>query len=127
MKIFRTLFLLASLSTAFVSCSKDDEAKSMAGTWEGLWGFDQESPSNYERWEFKKNGDFSAFDYDGDLYAKGDWTIDGTEFNATYTSETSENRYSFKGDYNETTKEITGTWGLTPSVTNRGLFVMTKQ
>jgi hypothetical protein len=127
MKNFRILFLMAVLAAGLTACQKDEEVKGMAGTWEGLWGFDQDVPSYYERWEFKKNGDFTAFDYDGDVYAKGNFNLDGTIFTAEYTSEGSGSQYRFKGDYDENIHKITGTWGLSPSYTNRGLFEMTKQ
>jgi len=128
MKIFRTLFFMALLGASLTACQKDDEVISpMTGTWEGLWGFDQDVPSNYERWEFKNNGDLFAYNYYGSLYAKGKYEMEGTVFTMEYTSENSGSKYKFKGDYNESTSEIIGTWGLSPSYTNRGLFVMTKQ
>ena len=128
MKIFRTLLLMALLGASLTACQKDDEVVSpMAGTWEGLWGFDQDAPSNYERWEFKNNGALFAYGYSGDLYAKGKFEVDGVVFTMEYTSEGSGNKYKFKGDYDETNHTISGTWGLSPSYTNRGLFEMTKQ
>ena len=99
----------------------------MAGTWEGAWGFDQDVPSNYERWEFKKNGDFEAYDDDNDLYARGAYSVDGTTFTAEYEEENSDTRYKFAGTYDAATNTIDGTWGLSPSAINRGLFVMHKQ
>ena len=129
MKIFRKLLLLmALLGASLTACQKDDEVVNpMAGTWEGLWGFDQDVPSNYERWEFKNNGDLLAYGYSGDLYAKGGFEVADSVFTAEYTSEVSENKYRFKGTYDATAQTISGTWGLSPSYTNRGLFEMTKQ
>jgi hypothetical protein len=63
----------------------------------------------------------------GDLYAKGSFHMDGTTFIMEYESENSGSKYSFQGVYDESLQEINGTWGLSPSYTNRGLFVMTKQ
>jgi hypothetical protein len=127
MKIFRILFFMALLAAGLTACQKDDEFQSMAGTWEGVWGFDQDVPTYYERWEFKKNGDYSAYDYNGDIYAKGAFKLEGTTFTSDYTSEGSGSKYRFKGEYDESLHKIIGTWGLYPSYTNRGLFEMTKQ
>jgi len=127
MKIFRILFLMATLAAGLTACQKDDDVKGMAGTWEGLWSFDQDEPSYCERWEFKKNGELYAYSLSGDLYAKGSFHMDGITFIMEYESENSGSNYSFKGVYDETLQEINGTWGLSPSYTNRGLFVMTKQ
>ena len=129
MKIFlQSLLLMALLGASLTACQKDEEiAGPMTGTWEGLWGFDQDVPSNYERWEFRNNGDLLAYDYYGDLYAKGKFSVDSTIFTMEYTSENSGSKYKFKGDYDEAAHQITGTWGLSPSYTNRGLFEMTKQ
>jgi len=127
MKIFHILFFMALLASGLTACHKDEAINVMAGTWEGAWGFDQDVPSYYERWEFKNNGEFKAYGYSGNLYAKGAFNVSGTEFTAEYTAEGSGSDYRFKGVYDETQHTISGTWGLSPSYTNRGLFEMGKQ
>ncbi len=125
MKLLRNLFLLSVLVAGLASCSKDETTPGLPGTWEGKWGFDNDAPTYYERWEMKKNGDFFAYDDDGDLYATGEYAIDGTVFTAHYTSNGGF-EYSFAGTYNESEASILGTWGATPSVDNRGTFEMYK-
>lgn len=125
MKLFRTLFLLTLVVAGLSSCHKDEADNGISGTWEGKWGFDEETPTYYERWEMNKNGDLRAYDDDGDLYAEGHWEVDGIEFTATYTS-VNDNEYSFYGLYHDQLKEIVGTWGATPSHTNGGNFEMYK-
>ena len=110
-----------------MSCGKDDEVKGVAGTWEGHWGFDQDVPTNFEKWELKKNGDLNAYEYDGDLYATGSWSVDGLDFEAEYTPVGEEYSYSFSGLYHDQLDEIIGTWGDTPSSTDRGTFEMYKK
>jgi hypothetical protein len=125
MKLMRNLCLLTLIITGLASCKKDEATPGITGRWEGKWGFDSETPTHYERWEIKSNGDLIAYDDDGDLYAEGSWTLDGLVFTAEYTS-TSDNDYSFSGSYDDQLLEIEGTWGGSPSVTDGGTFEMYK-
>ena len=81
--------------------------------------------SSPERWEIKQNGSVFAYDDDGDLYAEGEWQLEGTIFTMHYQS-VAYNDYSFAGEYNESSLELTGTWGGTPNTTDGGTFEMAK-
>ena len=127
MKLFKGLFLAVIAALTMMSCQKDEGVKGVTGTWEGNWGFDNDVPTNYEKWELKKNGDMSAYDDDGDLYATGSWTVDGLDFEAEYKVVGEEYTYSFSGLYHDQLDEIIGTWGATPSHTDGGTFEMYKK
>ena len=124
MKIGKSIFLALMATIFLMSCGKDDEAKGIAGTWEGYWGFDLETPDVYERWEMESNGEFSAYKLNGTLYATGTWSVDGLEFEAQYTPTGKNYSYSFTGLYADVLDEISGNWGETPSATDGGLFEM---
>ena len=128
MKISKGILILSVAFLALASCKKDDVASKngLEGTWEGAWGFDSDDPVYYEKWEIKKNGDLTAYDEDGDLYANGSWSVEGLNFEMEYTSVISGNEYRFSGLYHDVLKEIVGTWGNSPSVADGGTFEMYK-
>ena len=126
MKSMKLMLLVALLIAGLAACKKDDNVTpGITGTWEGTWGFGNDTPEYFERWEIKQNGDVFAYDDDGDLYAEGEWQLEGTIFTMHYQS-VAYNDYSFAGEYNETTLEIIGTWGGTPRTTDGGTFEMAK-
>lgn len=125
MKFSKLFFAFVIASATLVSCSKDDDAKGIAGTWEGKWGFDEDTPTYYEKWEMKKNGEMKVYDDDG-LYAEGTFTVDGLNFTATYTPVGKNYSYIFTGLYHDELGEITGNWGEAPSTTDGGTFEMYK-
>ena len=128
MKIFKSVLLLAIAVVAFSSCGKDDAAaKGVEGTWEGKWGFDEETPTNYEMWVIEKGGDVTVYDTDGDVDGSGRWSLEGLNFEMEYTPEGSDNTDSYFGLYHDQLNEIIGTWGKKPSHTNGGSFEMYKQ
>ena len=110
MKISKIIFFMALTAIGAISCKKDNEPKSMAGTWEGKWGVFFETPSNYEKWVLEKNGDLSAYLEDGTLYATGTWEEDGDEIEVNYTDLSFSNKYRYTGTYDEGDDEITGDW-----------------
>lgn len=128
MKISKSFLILAVALVGFASCEKDNAAakNGLEGTWEGMWGFDNDVPSYYERWEIQKNGDMTAYDEYGDEIAKGSCSADGISFSAEYTPTGKTYSYTFEGLYHDVAKEIIGNWGETPSSTNGGTFEMFK-
>ena len=129
MKISKGILVLALAIVSLVSCKKDDVVvdNGLVGTWEGEWGFDEEDPDVYERWEIKKNGELLAYDGSGDLIAKGTCNVNGLNFEGEYKSEYDDNEYSLTGLYHDVLKEIVGTWGHDGSTTNGGNFEMYKK
>lgn len=128
MKLFKSIFFAVLTVAAMTSCQKDEGVKGIAGTWEGYWGLDTDTPTEFEKWEIKKNGELTAYDDDGDIYATGTWSLEGLNFEAQYnTTPNGTYSYSFSGLYHDALDEIIGNWGLTPSHTNGGTFEMYKK
>ena len=127
MKISKIVFLGAMLTTTLISCRKEGGVKNnMAGTWEGRFGFGNEIPTYFEKWELEKNGDLTAYDPFGDVYATGSWETEGDDsFEAEYSPVGANYSYTFSGFYDE--GEIVGTWGESPSAIDGGTFEMYKQ
>lgn len=127
MKLFKGLCMAVLATITMMSCQKDEGTKGIAGTWEGNWGFDTDTPSYFERWVMEKNGDLSAYKSNGDLYATGTWSMDGTTFEAEYSPVGKIYSYSFEGNYDNALDQIDGSWGEWPSTTDGGLFEMFKK
>ena len=127
MKLLKGILFAAFLIGGLASCSKDDDQSSVVGTWEGHWGFDFDEPTYFEKWELKKGGEMVAYNSNGGKMAEGNWEVNGFNFEARYTTESSENTYLFTGLYSDVAGEITGNWGEEPSSTDGGTFVMHKK
>jgi hypothetical protein len=127
MKIFKALLFTAFILGGFTACDKDNESKAIIGTWEGSWGFDFETPSVYEKWEIKKGGELVAINSNGNVMARGEWKVNGFNFEAEYTTVSSHNTYLFSALYSDVAEEITGNWGAAPSSSDGGTFIMHKQ
>ncbi len=124
MKFKQLGFVAALLAIGLLACKKEDTTIQMTGTWEGAWGFDADVPAYYEKWEMTEEGGLVAYDTDGILYAFGSWTLDGRNLTVQYTPLGANYSYSFKGEVENGSDQISGTWGETPSWTDGGLFVM---
>lgn len=127
MKILKSILFAALLIGGLASCGKEDDNAAIIGTWEGTWGFDLDEPTYYEKWEIKKGGEMVAFNSNGGKMATGSWKVEGFNFKAEYTTETSHNTYLFSGLYSDVGEEITGNWGAEPSSTDGGTFIMHKK
>jgi hypothetical protein len=124
MQISKLFFLLAAGLVVLTACGKDDSPRGLTGTWEGAWGFDNDTPTYYERWVIEGDGDMRAYDDDGDVVGVGEWSVDGFTFTAVYTPPGKDYSYTFEGLYQDQVGEITGTWGETPSSADGGTFEM---
>jgi len=115
MKILKFALIMTVIVIGLNSCQKDDEPKdepkSVVGTWEGNWGYYNDFPFNYEKWEIEKSGVLNAFVLDGTLFAVGTCDQDDDEIEVHYTS-ILEDPYSltFKGTYVGDGDTITGKW-----------------
>ncbi len=128
MKWRNLVWIIAVLAIGQMSCQNEPGGrKALAGTWEGYWGFDFDTPTYYEKWEIKKNNTLLAYDEDGILIAKGEWKLKGLDFEVIYTPTGANYTYTFSGLYHDLLGEIIGTWGETPSKANGGTFEMYKK
>ncbi|MCB0609656.1 MAG: hypothetical protein H6562_09945 [Lewinellaceae bacterium] len=128
MKIAKNLMIALLISAAFAACKKDDGpgVKSIEGVWVGKWGDGSDEPSYYYKLQVKKGGELVRWDEDGDVIATGTWSLDGINFEGSYTMN---NGYSFsvKALFSDIAGELTGTWGEGDSYANGGTFDLKKQ
>ena len=127
MKFSKIALLMTVIVIGLLSCKKDDEPKSVVGTWEGAWGFGTETPVNFEKWDMEKDGELISYYPDGTMYAAGTWERDGDEIEVTYTEVTAGSRYRFIGTYDEDDDEITGDWADADFPIIGGTFEMQRQ
>lgn len=127
MKFFKAILFTALILGGFTACDKDNNNQALIGTWEGYWGFDFDEPSHGEKWEIKKGGEIIAYNSNGGELGRGKWSVNGFNFKANYTVESSNSTYLFEGLYSDVAGEIIGNWGEKPSSTDGGTFEMYKQ
>ena len=127
MKFSKFVFVMTVMVIGLNSCQKDNALKSIAGTWEGKWGYYTQTPSNYEKWTMEEGGDLNAYLQDGTLYAVGTWDENGGEIEVHYTVLDEPYNLTFQGMYDENEDEITGNWNDDDSPIVEGTFVMQRQ
>jgi hypothetical protein len=119
------------------ACGSDSTAPldPAIGTWIGTYGpIGQTGPSEYTFFFFAGDSvhviaGLPPFDPTHD--ARGTWNRSGTTITTDYTYVGVGDSYSTTGTLSATTgaagTTITGTWGSSPSTTNGGGFIVTKQ
>jgi hypothetical protein len=122
--------MMAVLFTAlvFAACKKDKVTNnSIAGVWEGQWGSGSQAPQYFLKFEIKSNGELTRLNEQGQVIANGTWTLNGVQFDCTYTHTSDGQVHKIGGLYTDFDGFITGTWGYSPSKTNGGNIELTKQ
>ena len=131
MKIAITMMALLLTFFAFTACKKDkDQVKngpSIAGIWQGKWGDVGQAPQNFIKFEFKSNGELVRFNDQGQVIANGAWTVNGVQFECTYTHTADGQVHKIGGLYTDFEGKIVGTWGYAPSKADGGTIEMQKQ
>ena len=138
MKSFNIKPLLTAIVIAactFVSCKKDKDAPApspesiMKGTWEGLYGFDQETPAKYFAIIIEKNGSLQvrANDKNNPQIGTGTWTLHENVFTAVYQYEGQISTYNMAAKLDGGQKKLTGSWGTGDKNADDGVFYMNKQ
>jgi hypothetical protein len=123
----KSLVLVVFSATTLASCKKDKtENKTFAGVWQGKWGDPNQAPQNFIRFEFKSNGEVIRFDEQNQVIANGTWTLNGVQFECTYTN-TNGQIHKIGGLYTDFDGVIIGTWGYSPSKTDGGTIELNKQ
>lgn len=116
-------------TVTFASCKKEkqDSNNSIVGTWQGEWGNGGNAPQYFIKFEIKSNGEISRINEQGQVIANGTWTLNGVQFDCTYTHTSDGQVHKIGGLYTDFDGAITGTWGFSPSKTNGGNVEMEKQ
>jgi hypothetical protein len=133
MKFLKLPILALFLSAVFFSCKKDSDsvpqpAPGIAGDWIGKYGFGNETPAIYFRFNIKSNGEIEELNSSGNSKGGGTWNLNGTTFTATYQWKAPLNtKYKVAATYDAATNKLSGTWGYDNNATNGGLWEQTKQ
>ena len=129
-----SLLALCSLTTLFVSCSKDNDSTppvptdSIEGVWQGKYGYDNESPSINYIFNIKPGGVIEELNSSGASKGSGTWTLSGTEFTAHYQWKAPLlTVFTVKATFDKSTSKLTGTWGYNNSNNNGGKWTMTRK
>ena len=85
---FRTMIIAAIASLLFFSaCKKDHPAptKTIAGVWEGLYGFGVNAPNSYWNFQINKDGSILVKANENEAYKGiGTWTLNSNVFKANF-------------------------------------------
>lgn len=127
---------MLALSVVLGGCSdsNDPDPDPAIGTWVGTYGSGTATGPNDYTFTFLANGTMQAIDglgpFDAETDAVGTWEREDDVVTGSYEY-AGGGAFSFSGTLNATTgaagSTLTGTWGATPSTTNGGGFVLTKQ
>ena len=130
MKSYITLFAAIMVTVTFFACKKDETANapkaSLHGIYEGQWGSGSQEPSNFIKFEFTADGTMKRFDEQGKVIATGTWTLNGINFECTYTHNDGQ-VHKIAGLYTDFDGVIMGTWGWAPSKANGGTVELKKR
>lgn len=136
MKVFNVKFLVVAIVIAaciFVSCRKSKEAPTpeskMAGTWEGLYGNNNDVPYVYFAFIIKKDGTLQvkADEKDDPMTGTGTWTLQEDVFKAVYHYDGEDYNFNVAAKLDEAQMKITGSWGNGDKDADDGEFFMKKQ
>lgn len=128
--LVKSMMVIAVAAFSFASCKKDKQEptnNNIIGIWEGVWGNGGNPPQNFIKFEFKSNGEMTRIDEQGQVTANGTWTLNGVQFDCTYTHLSDGQTHKIGGLYTDFDDVITGTWGFSPSKTNGGNVELEKQ
>ena len=134
MKILKQVLAVCSLllitAISFTSCEKDNNdagTNSIIGTWEGEWGNGNQAPQYFIKFQINENGVLSRLNEQGQVIATGTWSVNGTQFECTYTHISDGQVHRIAGLYTDFDNNITGTWGFAPSTANGGTVDLMKE
>jgi hypothetical protein len=135
MKFIKLSILTLLTSVVLLSCSKNSDdviphnpAPGISGDWIGKYGFGNETPAVYFRFNIQADGKIDELNSSGNSKGGGTWELNGASFTAHYQWKAPMNTiFSVAATYNEATHKLTGTWGYDNSTTNGGLWEQTKQ
>jgi hypothetical protein len=130
MKVVNIMMALLLTAFAFTACKKEKDqvnGHSITGVWQGKWGDVGQTPQNFIKFEFKSNGELVRFNDQGQVIANGTWSVNGVQFECTYTHTADAQVHKIGGLYTDFEGKIVGTWGYAPSKADGGTIEMQKQ
>jgi hypothetical protein len=129
MRHVKMMMAILMVAAAFMACKKNETPVSkttFAGTWQGNWGSGSQDPSNFIKFNFKADGTMTRLDEQGLVIATGTWTLNGINFECTYTHNDGQ-VHKIAGLYTDFDGVIMSTWGWAPSKANGGTVELKKQ
>jgi hypothetical protein len=131
MKFLRIAFV-AVMMVAAVACSKSSDKPSVStnieGVWVGKYGTGNNNPSSFFSFNIKAGGVIEEIDVNGQVKGTGTWKVENKILSASYTWLTpGATKFSVLGAFDAAKGQILGNWGYGSSVTDGGLWEMTKK
>ncbi len=132
MRSLKFLLITLVLSSAFIACKKDKHESppqtQLEGKWVGKFGFGNAAPSDFYSFNIKPGGILEELGETGLKTGVGTWKLEGNIFTGSTTSVLGTgSKYSVIGAFDQSKLKLDGNWGFDESVTNGGLWHMTRQ
>lgn len=119
--------ILSLAAGLFNACNKDDNTNNaIAGIWQGKWGSGGQDPVYFLQFNLENDGQLQRLNEQGQVIATGTWTLNGIEFECTYTHTADGQIHKIGGLYTDFDQTIMGTWGYSPSKANGGNIALKK-
>jgi hypothetical protein len=130
MKFLRIAFVAVTMMLA-VACSKNSDkpvSANIEGTWVGKYGTGNNKPGSFFSFNIKAGGVIEEIDVNGLVKGKGTWKLENNILSASYTwLPPSSTKFGVLGAFDASKGQILGNWGYGASVTDGGLWEMTKK
>ncbi len=129
MKTIQFFLIIFLSATLFSACKKDNgqDGQSMQGIWLGKWGSGNQQPAYFIKFKLDDNGQLQRLNEQDQVIANGAWTLNGIEFECTYTHTDDGQTHKIGGLYTDFDGTIIGTWGYSPGKANGGEIELKKQ
>jgi hypothetical protein len=129
MKTIRVFMAAMVLTTGMIACKKENAviSKNIEGTYQGKWGDVGGPVHSFFKLQLKPDGKIERLDEGGNITAHGVFTLNGINFEGSYTHISNGEKHSVAGLYTDFDGVIMGTWGYGNSKANGGVFELKKQ
>ena len=135
MKFLKFFIVALLLSTAFISCKKDNNDdftptpsnSAIEGKWVGKYGYQNDAPTIYFCLNVKPGGIIEELNSSGESKGSGTWSMNGNTFTAKYQWKAPLNTiFSVIATYDPATGKLSGTWGWNDNATTGGKWENSK-
>ena len=132
---FKTMIIAAMASLLFFSaCKKDNPAppappaKTIVGTWDGLYGYGVNAPNAYWSFQVNKDGSFSVKSKENGTHdGKGTWKLTDKVFTATFNYDSNPTAFFITALVDVPTGVMAGQYALGAEDLVVGDFKMTRK